>query len=438
MKNSIKLLLAFLFLAAGCSKSEVDLLFDKTPEQRMGEQQKEIKDQLVSAQFGWKVFNETLSRGNYGYYMSFDDKDRVKMLSDINNGSSTELQESSYRLRLINGPVLAFETYNYIHLLNDPNPAVLNGTRGEGLKSDIEFDFQRATADSVFFKGRKYAGQMVLVRATQAEQESFLKGGYYEGIEKTKKFFVETPVSYFEIDNVRYQIFFNGVGKTIDIASFVDNKVISSPIQGFSFLLDGVEVPKGLPSGSSVVHSFIWEGEKLYAVTRTGEKTEVLASTEAIVPLNKTMGVKHASMRSPYLTYYPGSSDAGLAILKRYHEGLGNRATGYTFNSGYIDLKWDLVNNRITVSGFSSQNGGTSGWTTTAVYNYNFDEQTGQYKLTRRSAASGGYTTVILDKLDDFLLNSAFTIEYSFNSGNVYGKIKGVEKSDVEMTFKLL
>src|SRR5690606_34518890 len=128
-----------------CGKSEVDLLFDKTPEQRMSEQQKELKDQLVGAQYGWRVFNETLSRGNYGYYMSFDDKDRVTMLADINDGSSSELQESSYRLRLINGPVLAFETYNYIHLLNDPNPAVIGGARGEGLKSDIEFDFQRAT-----------------------------------------------------------------------------------------------------------------------------------------------------------------------------------------------------------------------------------------------------------------------------------------------------
>lgn len=437
MKNSIKLLFALLFLITGCSKSEVDLLFDKTPEERMGEQQKQIKDQLVGAQFGWKVFNETLSRGNYGYYMSFDNKDRVKMLADISAGSSTQLQESSYRLRLINGPVLAFETYNYIHLLNDPNPAVIGGARGDGLKSDIEFDFQRATTDSIFFKGRKYAGQMVLVRATQAEQERFLSGGYYESIKKTRDFFVENPVTYFEVDNVRYQIFFNDVGKTLDIASFVDNKVISSPIQGFSFLLDGVEIPKGLPSGSSVVHSFIWEGEKLYALTRTGEKADVLASTEAIVPLNKTIGIKHAGMRSPYLTYFPGTSDAGLSILKRYHEGLGNRATGYTFNSGYIDLKWDLVNNRITVSGFSSQNGGASGWTTTIVYDYNFDEATGQYKLTKRSNAAGGYTAVILDQLDAFLVNSAFTLEYYFDSGNVYGKVKGVERSDVEIVFQL-
>jgi hypothetical protein len=278
---------------------------------------------------------------------------------------------------------------------------------------------------------------MVLVRATQAEQERFLSGGYYESIKKTRDFFVENPVTYFEVDNVRYQIFFNDVGKTLDIASFVDNKVISSPIQGFSFLLDGVEIPKGLPSGSSVVHSFIWEGEKLYALTRTGEKADVLASTEAIVPLNKTIGIKHAGMRSPYLTYFSGTSDAGLSILKRYHEGLGNRATGYTFNSGYIDLKWDLVNNRITVSGFSSQNGGASGWTTTIVYDYNFDEATGQYKLTKRSNAAGGYTAVILDQLDAFLVNSAFTLEYYFDSGNVYGKVKGVERSDVEIVFQL-
>jgi len=437
MKNSIKLLLALLFLVTGCGKSEVDLLFDKTPEQRMSEQQKELKDQLVGAQYGWRVFNETLSRGNYGYYMSFDDKDRVTMLADINDGSSSELQESSYRLRLINGPVLAFETYNYIHLLNDPNPAVIGGARGEGLKSDIEFDFQRATADSIFFKGRKYAGQMVFVRATEGEQESFLNGGYSESIQKTRNFFVENPVSYFEINNVRYQIFFNGTGKKIDVASFVNNEVISSPIESFSFMLDGIEIPNGLPSGSSIIHYFTWEEETLHAVVGNGEKTEVLASTEAIVPLNKTMGVKHNGLRSPYLTYYPGTSEAGLAILKRYHEGLGNRATGYTFNSGYIDLRWDIINKRITLSGFASQNGGTSGWTTTIVYDYNFDEATGQYKLTKRSNASGGYTSVILDEIDAFLLNSAFTLEYYFDSGSVYGKVKGVERAEVELIFQL-
>lgn len=436
MKNNIRLLFALVLLAVGCNKSEVDLIFDKTPEERMGEQQKELKDQLIGAEFGWKGFNETLLGGNVGYYMHFDDKDRVKMLADINDATNTELEESSYRVRLISGPVLAFETYNYIHLLNDPNPAVLNGVRGEGLRSDIEFDFQRATADSIFLKGRKYATQMVLVRATEQEEQEFLSGGYRTSIDRTIDFFQDNPVVYFEFDGVRYQIFL-GMNRTIDVVSFVDGEIISSPVSAYSFSLNGLEVPKGLRAGTHDVYWFRWEADKLYAVTKGGENSEILASTEAIVPLNKTIGVKHSGLRSPYLTYFSGTSDAGETILKRYHEGLGNRATGFTFNSGYIDLRWDTVNKRITLSGFSSQNGGTSGWTTTIVYNYEFNEDTGQYKLTKRTNATGGYVAAILDELDDFLLNSAFTLDYYFDSGNVFGKIKGVERSEVEITFQL-
>lgn len=44
---------------------------------------------------------------------------------------------------------------------------------------------------------------------------------------------------------------------------------------------------------------------------------------------------------------------------------------------------------------------------------------------------------MILDQLDAFLVNSAFTLEYYFDSGNVYGKVKGVERSDVEIVFQL-
>lgn len=440
MKNIIvKLSFAFLlFLTLGCSKPEVDLIFGETPEERMGKMQKELKEQLTNAEYGWVGWNETVRAGAYGFYMHFDNKDRVDMIADINATSSTEIKESSYRLRQITGPVLAFETYNYLHLLNDPNPDVLGGTRGEGLGSDIEFNVLRYTPDSVYLAGRKYTTLMILVKASQEEQQQFLNGEYAESIAETKQFFTDNPVTYFEFDDVKHQIFFNAIEKKIEAVSYVDGEIVGNSGQAFSFTLDGVWSVGGMEAGAHMVDHLERVDGKFYAVTKGGEKSEVLPSTESIVPLNKMIGVKHASMRSPYLTYYPGTSEDGLNILKRYHEGLGNRATGYTFNSGYIDLKWDLVNERITMSGFSSQNGGSSGWTTTIVYDYNFDEQTGQYRLTKRTAASGGYTSIILDQLDDFLLNSAFTIEYFFESGNVYGKIKGVEREEVEMTMQLL
>lgn len=391
MKNSIKLLLALLFLAAGCSKSEVDLLFDKTPEQRMSEQQKEIKDQLVGAQFGWKVFNETLSRGNYGYYMSFDDKDRVKMLADINNGSSTELQESSYRLRLINGPVLAFETYNYIHLLNDPNPAVIGGARGDGLKSDIEFDFQRATADSIFFKGRKYAGQMVLVRATKQEREAYLAGEYLSSINRIKDAVQEYTNPAITVNNKVYSFKIDVDKKVIELAFVQSDGRVSMSTNKFSFGLDGIDIGLGMSVGDKRLLSLkVGTDNKLVYVDNQGNEEVLDNSPTPILPLIsmfsyngafKTMGtptdnnvLPEIDVDSRFKTVWQNTLakfvSSGRSV--RHFELVLTNSNTATFNLYYaagtsnftatVTFRYTLVDNILTLS---NPSGHTSGnWNT--------------------------------------------------------------------------
>lgn len=437
LKNIFTYILGLLLLFTGCAKQEVDLLFNETPAERMGKLQAEVLAQLTEAPNGWKVYNQTLSRGNYGYFMQFDANNRVKMIADINTNSAANMKESAYRIRMVNGPMLGFETHNYIHLLNDPNPGTMGGVRGDGLKSDIEFDLVKKTADSIVFKGRRYATDLVLTPATAAEKASYEKGDYLVQIEKTKAFFKSNPVAYAEINNVKYQFFINMNGKVLDAASLQNGKPVFSKVSLFFFTLKGMEMPDTLKVGPANLRNFSFEGEKIFAQTKEGEKFEIKSSTSAIVPLTDLIGLKFPSIRSPYLTYFPGTSAAGLTILKRYHENLANRATGYTFNHGYLDLKWDLVNKRITLTGFASQNGGTSGWATTIVYDYTFDAATKQYTLKKRTAATGGYTAVIMDQMDAFLLSGPISLDYYFESGNAYGKIKGVSKPEVEMTFQL-
>ena len=119
-------------------------------------------------------------------------------------------------------------------MLNDPNPGTMGGVRGDGLKSDIDFDLVKKTADSIVFKGRRYATDWVLTPATAAETASYEKGDYLVQIEKTKAFFKSNPVAYAEINNVKYQFFINMNGKVLDAASLQDGKPVFSKVSPFS------------------------------------------------------------------------------------------------------------------------------------------------------------------------------------------------------------
>jgi len=116
---------------------------------------------------------------------------------------------------------------------------------------------------------------------------------------------------------------------------------------------------------------------------------------------------------------------------------LGSGAAGYFFNCGTLVLEWTTVNKRIRLRGFASQNGCASGWYTDTTFDYVLDGATGAFSLTKRSGPTGGYTTAILDQLLDFLENSSFTLEYVVDGSDVYGKMVGVERPGVEISFSL-
>ena len=51
------------------------------------------------------------------------------MFSDFDSTSAVTLQESSYRLKAEQQPTLIFDTYSYVHVLADPNEAVVISQR---------------------------------------------------------------------------------------------------------------------------------------------------------------------------------------------------------------------------------------------------------------------------------------------------------------------
>ena len=130
------------------------------------------------------------------------------------------------------------------------------------------------------------------------------------------------------------------------------------------------------------------------------------------------------------------TSTAGAVILNYYHNGLVPPTQPYGFNYGRINFAWNVPNKSLKLSGFSSQNGGSSGWITDIIYNYTVTDA-GVFKFTLNTAASGGYVAVPLSKLDAFLLTNTVTFDYYVDNGNLYGKMTSVEDPSIVMTFLL-
>lgn len=431
-----------LVAASSCEQQEEDLVFGETPDVRMNAKLDSVRSALIASPNGWKATVGTGLKGGYGFYMAFDDQQVVKMVGDLTDESSSTLQESNYRVKQDNGATLIFDTYNYISMLNDPNPSVYAGTVREGLRSDLEYRFNRSTADTIFFIGKRYANELILVKASAEEKAKYNSSAYLTGINQTKEFFTVNENPYIEVTEggTAYQmgIAVSTTNKLIEFASLESSGSTSAASGKFAFSLEGGEIIAGgtLYRGIHFVY-MKWEAGKLYMVDSNGNKYEIKNSLSPILPLYKLIGSKYAGFRSPYMSFFPGTSADGLTILRRYHEGLGNRATGYTFNHGYMDLGFDIRNKRVTFTGATSQSLGSSHWLTTIVYNYVLDDATGIYTLTLRDPASGGYATVIMDQMHAFLTSSRIKFDYHTEGGVVYGKMIGVDNPNVEITFRL-
>ncbi|WP_316785665.1 DUF4302 domain-containing protein [Pedobacter frigiditerrae] len=448
----MKKLFYLLFFAAivfvGCKKSSFESVFDKNPEERMADAISLVNTSLTSSPNGWIATLPTSAGGGYGFYMSFDANQNVIMYSDISDAASTTPATSTYRVTTGLGAMLAFDTYNYISVLQDPKASVYGGTQGSGFSSDVEFTYVRQNADSLFFVGRQYRQPLVMVKATAAQKASYVASAYKTTIDKLKSFFTTNKNPFIEIvsgtNTLKVGVTPNltntlSAGKRLDLTGVLaDGNTVVSSGQKIASNIDGIDI---LGTG------LIWQGIKfvrlrwkdattLVLIDGSGKEYIIKNSATPLVPLYQLWGTKYTGMLSEYKTIYPGTSANGAVILNYYHNGLVPPTQPYTFNYGRINFVWNTVNKRLTVNGFSSQNGGTSGWVTATVYSYTVDGA-GVYKFTSNAIASGGYVAIPLSKLDTFLLQNRVTFDYHVDGANVYAKVTSVEDPSTVMTFVL-
>lgn len=188
MKNYIVGFCGLLITIVSCRKVDDSSVFSQSADQRINAALAKYQSKLSGAPYGWKATVETKAGGNFTFYFSFNDSNRVKMISSFDDSTASVVKESSYRLKALQQPSLLFDTYSYLHMLADPNPATNGGAAGAGLVTDFEFYFDDAnSSDSVItLVGRFNGTKTVLTKATQAEQSAFLSGELARGLAITK------------------------------------------------------------------------------------------------------------------------------------------------------------------------------------------------------------------------------------------------------------
>ncbi len=429
----------------GCQKKSFVNAFDEDPQERMAEQIKQVQDALTTAENGWIGVLPTGLGGGYGFYMNFDQSQFVNMYADLMDSSASKVRQSQYRVKADMGADLVFDTYTYISLLNDPDASAFGGNIRDGFRSDIDFIYDHISGDSLIFIGKRYRQPFSLVKATAAQKARYVNGEYLTAINAFRKFFTDNPNSFIVLDNGnRVAVEPNMTnsllaGKRLTLTTIdADGTVIASTGK-FAFTIDNMQLlDSGVTLKGTKFVKVAWKNATTLALySSTGKEYIINNNPIPLLPLYKLWGSKYNALFSNYKTIYPGTSASGTDTLNYFHNNLTNRTLLIAaFNYGSLKLTWDIVNKRLKLDGFCSQNGGTSGWTTTITYLYTVDNN-GVFTFTLQSPASGGYVAPIMTKLDNFIRNNHIAFDYYTASGITYGKMSSTDDPSIVMTFIL-
>lgn len=172
MKKIVLFGLMIIFGFSACEKEDENLPLG-TSDKRLSQVLSDYKSQLTAAEWGWKATLFPEGGAAYSFLFDFAQNDRVNMSSDINE-ETTEVFESTYRLKAMQHPSLLFDTYSYLHILADPDARKSGGDWGQGQYSDFEFRFDSVTENSIYLTGIYNGSKLILEKATQDEANQYI------------------------------------------------------------------------------------------------------------------------------------------------------------------------------------------------------------------------------------------------------------------------
>lgn len=412
--------------ASSCQKQEEKLVFGETPEVRMKAKIDSINTALTSSPNGWKVTVGTGLKGGYGFYMAFDDQQVVKMVADLTDASATKVEGSNYRVKQDNGATLIFDTYNYISMLNDPNPSVYNGTVREGLRSDLEFRFLRSNADSIIFVGKRYRQQLVLSKATAAEKDAYNSGAYKTSIDKTKAIFQTFKNPYIEVNigGVATKLalsIFSGT-KTLDIGSVLpDNKTVLNTFK-FAFNLNGFDILAGGNHRDMVFTKGEVVGNSIFVHDNAGNKYEIKNSVNPVLPIEVMFAYDGA-----FNAIFISTPELPQGVTSSFNTTWTNLINFYIANSRrFYSFSFRLSTSKVAILDVRYANG-SSVFSAEAQYNYTLEN--GILKLTAPIATNGTWNNGwITAAVRNYFSGGEFKLTYITGSNPNDGTLGGLIK----------
>lgn len=190
----------YLFAAAivitGCKKNYDDTINGQKPDARIAAAMAAYQTKLTSAPYGWIVletttgtaFNQGVSQAGpvaaFAYYMSFTDSNKVTMFSDFDTSMAAVPKTSDFRVKSLQRPALIFDTYSYLHVPCDPDPAISKSPFGPGYGWGTDFEFSFADnidpsklGDTIRLTGNLNSASAVMVQATKEQRDAYYAGG---------------------------------------------------------------------------------------------------------------------------------------------------------------------------------------------------------------------------------------------------------------------
>ncbi|WP_160292056.1 DUF4302 domain-containing protein [Pedobacter lusitanus] len=434
MKRIIIYALLSIGVFSGCKKNNEILVDGERPEDRVAEALTKYSDQLTDSPYGWKAYLYPAGGGGFSFYLNFTKKNRVTMYSDLDNGPATTAKESSYRLRASMNPSLVFDTYNYMHILADPDARVFGGTPGWGLYSDFEFNFGVQTGDTLKLTGKLLDSKLVMVRATKAEQDAYNNKGLLTSLVTSTDYIAANSTLYTNIDGaVNLQTIFDYFQKKMTLV-WDDKGTISSAISPFVFTLNGILLQDPVSYKGKLLREFIWDAATQgFYTTVDGKRFDLKSSPSPLLPLNALIGINYTSVTVPNGTTYPGWSADFIA--RRAKAASGTLTSGYNLRLDKMALVFNVNQSMLTLTADVYQTANKF----LAIYPYSYTKTpAGVYKFTL--GAMNGNASVIATAMAPLLSErlgaDTFTLDYFTNLTNkqVLGQFKSVEHPDFAFT----
>lgn len=442
MKKIYMIGLFALLIVQACKKDQ-ELIDGKRPEERVAEDLEKYRKELVSSPNGWVAYlSTTLVGGGYNFYMSFDEENRVIMRADYNSDIALESVQSTYRIKQVMAPSIIFDTYNLLHLLQDPDPGFFDGDQAVGYGSDFEFEIREQVGDTIKLIGKKRNAPLILVKATADQKAFYTSDKFSNSIAGISNYLIDNPFTYIldpkdNTKKIQVSIGTDKRSRSFSLISVNGTEIVTT--SGiFSFSDGGARLNNPIKNGDETYTDISWDesANKLYLVSTTGTRTEILTSLTPILPLDLLLGSVYSSITVPFATTFPGWSSDFAARRAVVANAL---LTGpYRLRLDVMQFLFNTKANTLTINAAVYQN--TAGFL--AVYNYTYTKSAnGTYKFTFIGANGNGALTIPgVDPLLAQRINvDNFKLQYFVNpnTGAILGQFVSVEHPDFTFTGSL-